>query len=247
MRKYLIPVLAIILLTACSKPREQVNSLDELLAKHFAAIGATNLKNSQSILHRDIISLTPDGKAGTSIEVLVKKPNNYFFKSIENGDTVIFANNNQINWAFIQKEYKERPSEKNGNTFNMYAYGFASLLFGKMNNWTMEFTGKEFFNGKELYRIKVIQPESGESVRDSVYLYDLDPDTSLILRMTNGGLTQYYFDYKEVKGVKYASKVSSDYEGIKGENYFSGTIIEFKLDAELPDQLFEPGLLKNRK
>lgn len=247
MKKLLFPLLVLVVLSSCTKKQETVSNIDELLAKHFDAIGADILKNCQTVMHRDRISISPDNNAYTEIEVFAKKPNSYFFKSVDNGDTVVMANNSRNSWIYIQGEYKEREPEKGKNSFNMYAYGFASLLFGKMNNWSMEYTGRESFNGKELYRVKVIQPEMGESGRDSLYIYDIDPDDFLIVRMTNGGATQYYSDYKTEKGVKYASKVSSDFEGVKTEGYFRGTILEFKIDAELPDQLFEPERLGIKK
>ena len=247
MKKILFPIFLIIALSSCSKKQETVNNLDELLARHFDAIGAEKLKNSQTILHRDRISLSSDNNAFTEIEVFARKPNYYFFKSVDNGDTLIVANNAKVNWIYSSGEYKEREAEKGNNSFNMYAYGFASLLFGKMNNWAMEYTGRESFNGKDLYRIKVIQPEMGETGRDSVYIYDIDPENFLIMRMTNGGATQYYTEYKEEKGIKYASKVSSDYEGVKSEGYFRGSILEFKVDIELPDQLFEPERFRIKK
>jgi len=246
MKKYIVPLLLLLIISGCSKPKVEIKSIDELLSKHFEAIGAEALKNAQTLIHRDEITQSPDGKAVTQIEILAKKPNLYFFKSVENGETVVLGQNKRVNYAYIMKEYRERPAEITFTAFNSYAYGFASVLYAQMNNWKIELTGKENFNGKELYRIKVIRPSSGDNGKDNVFIYDIDAETFLVFRMINGGATQFYTEYKEVKGVKYASIITSDYDGVKSENYFKGTIKEFNINGELPDLLFDPDQFKGK-
>jgi len=239
MKKLALSVLTLMLIS-CSTKKETINNLDELLAKHFEASGANKLKFTQSLLHRDKLLFSKDGKECTLIEVRVRKPNMYYYKAIEAEDTLIYANNSKYNWIYSQGEYNQRPTESYSNNYNMYAYGFSALFFSSLNNWKMEYQGKEKFNNKELYRVKVIQLESGNTGRDSVYYYDIDPDTYLIARVVNNGTAQYFSDYKEVKGIKYASRISSDYKENNGESFFLGTIEEFQIDPELPDILFEP-------
>ncbi len=248
MKIFAVIILALLFVSCSNQKKEQLNTLEDILQAHLKAIGSDNIENMQTMLHRDRLSTTPDGKAASEIEVMIKKPDSYYYKSVDAEDTIIIGNFKNKNWAYIQKEFKQRPADKNNQAaFNMYAYGFAPLFYAKLNSYPMEYTGKTEFNGKELYRIKVTQPKNGDDEGDNIFYYDIDPDDFMIVRMANNGITQYYSDFKDAKGIKYAAKISSDAPGVKPDHYFRGEIVEFKVDIELPDVLFDPSSVLLKK
>ena len=75
--KITICILIIFLLTSCNKKEIEINSLGQLLDKHFDAVGIHNLDNCKSLLIREMMVDYEDSFAYNIIEIKMKKPDKY--------------------------------------------------------------------------------------------------------------------------------------------------------------------------
>ncbi len=207
MKKTLITVIAIIFAIANVS---QAQTLNEVLDKHFKAVGQEKLLAIQSFYIKAKVS-----QMGMEMpmEMKIKKPD-MFFVSIEmQGQKMIQAFDGQKGWM-IAPWVSSDPQELSGEQLTQ-AKGQADME-GELYNYekkgsTAELMGKVNVDGKEMYRIKLT--DKNGNLKD----YFIDANTFLVSKVKSKvsaqGQTveveQLMSDNKTIDGITMAMKIES--------------------------------------
>jgi hypothetical protein len=207
MKKTLITVIAIIFAMANVS---QAQTLNEVLDKHFKAVGQEKLLAIQSFYIKAKVS-----QMGMEMpmEMKIKKPD-MFFVSIEmQGQKMIQAFDGQKGWM-IAPWVSSDPQELSGEQLTQ-AKGQADME-GELYNYekkgsTAELMGKVNVDGKEMYRIKLT--DKNGNLKD----YFIDANTYLVSKVKSKvsaqGQTveveQLMSDNKTIDGITMAMKIES--------------------------------------
>lgn len=207
MKKTLITVIAIVFAIASVS---QAQTLNEVLDKHFKAVGQEKLLAVQSFYIKAKVS-----QMGMEMpmEMKIKKPD-MFFVSIEmQGQKMIQAFDGQKGWM-IAPWVSSDPQELSGDQLAQ-AKGQADME-GELYNYekkgsTAELMGKVNVDGKEMFRIKLT--DKNGNLKD----YFIDANTYLVSKVKSKvsaqGQTveveQIMSDNKTIDGITMAMKIES--------------------------------------
>jgi hypothetical protein len=123
----------------------------------------------------------------------------------------------------------------------------SDLLHYKENGYSVEYLGKESFDGAEAHKIKLVNDPltiDGQKVEDVRYYY-FDVDAMILLGSENeihkgpvkGQMTQVKFsDYEEVDGLYFPFSIS---QGIKGGHQGSMVVKKIELNPTVDDAVFK--------
>jgi hypothetical protein len=214
----------------------QAQTLDEVLAKHYAATGQDKVaavktfyaKMKMSMMGMDmpmIIQVKKPDKFRTEVEVMGQKiisgfdGTNGWMKNPMAGSGITDLKGAELKQAMGQADQLE------GELYNYAAKGKTAELIGKVNT-----------DGKDAYRIKLTDADG--TVKD----YFIDADTYLISKMkakveTMGqtlDVETKILEYKDVKGIKVGSKM----EIVTPMGNQSMVMEEVKLDEAMDDAIF---------
>lgn len=264
MKRLFVCVILMLICISCSKPKEivQVKDLNDLLEKHFKAIGLANLLNSKSVIlntesNMEVASM---GEMDVRGFMIFKQPASYSIFALVKEDTLMYTTSNGIyQWdyqkqrGFIRSEHEAEIREYK-NFFEYTLYGLVPLYSAKLRNDSLEFIGKLNVDGKEVYRVKTSLRNTNSQSSD---FYDIDPYELTILRNISENMSKiyirdeknpdinpfyrYYDDYKETNGFKYASYIHEpgfSKPGKYDELYYK--VKGLKLNTDIPVSKFEP-------
>jgi outer membrane lipoprotein-sorting protein len=214
----------------------QAQSLDDVLAKHFAAAGQDKVadvktfyaKMKMSMMGMDmpmIIQLKRPDKFRTEVEVMGQKiisgfdGVNGWMKNPMAGSGITDLKGAELKQAMSQADQLE------GELYNYAAKGKTAELIGKVNT-----------DGKDAFRIKLTDADG--TVKD----YYIDADTYLISKMkakveTMGqtlDVETKILEYKDINGIKVGSKM----EIVTPMGNQSMVMEEVKLDEAMDDAIF---------
>lgn len=234
MRKSIFTTLAIIIAALFSFTQAQ--TIDDILAKHFKAVGQDNLIAAKSFTVKAKLS-----QMGMEMpmEMKIKKPDMFLTIVNMQGEKMIQAFDGEKGWM-IAPWLSAEPVELNGEQLQQ-AKNQANLE-GELYNYkkkgsTADFAGKVNLDGKEAYRIKLTTSDG--NAKD----YFIDAETYLISKVkatiSAQGQTvdveQIMSDYKTIDGITTAMKIETK------SPMGSGFIImeEVKYNENFDDSIFK--------
>jgi hypothetical protein len=188
----------------------QAQTLDEILNKHFKAVGQEKLMETKSIFIKAKLS-----QMGMEMpmEMKMKKPNMFLMTVNMQGEKMIQAFDGEKGWM-IAPWVSADPVELSGDQLEQaksQANLEGELYHFKEKGSTADFAGKVNLEGKEAYRIKLTTSDG--NAKD----YFIDAETFNIAKVkakvSAQGQTvdveQIMSDYKTIDGVTMAMKVET--------------------------------------
>jgi outer membrane lipoprotein-sorting protein len=214
----------------------QAQSLDDILAKHFKAIGQDKLVAAKTIVVKAKVS-----QMGMEmpLEMKIKKPNKFLVSIDMQGQKMVQAFDGEKGWTIApwisaepqdlagpQLEQAQQQADLEGELYNY-----------KQKGSTADFAGKVNIDGKDAYRIKLTTKDG--NTKD----YFIDTDTYYISKVKatveNQGQTidveQNMSDYKTFNGITMPTKITSKTPMGTGEIVFE----DVKFNENLDDSTFK--------
>ena len=234
MRKSIITTLAIVLIASMNFVNAQ--SVDDVLKKHFKAVGQDELVSAKSYYMK--AKLSQMGQE-LPMEMKMKQPNKFRVEMEMMGQKMIQAFDGEKGWM-IAPWISPDPQPLEGDQLKQATQqvDFEGELYNyKQKGSTAEFVGKVNADGKEAYKIKLTT--KGGDVKN----YFIDAGTNLILKVkakiSAGGqeidVVQKFSDYKNFDGITMASKM----ESATPMGNVSVIVVEFKINENFDDAIFK--------
>ena len=208
MKKSLITVVAIIIIAFVNVAQAQ--SLNEVLDKHFKAIGQEKLASVQSFYVKAKVS-----QMGMEMpmEMKIKKPEMFIMTVEMQGQKMIQAFDGQKGWMiapWVSADPQELAGEQLNQTKNQMDMNGELFEFEKKGS-TAELGGKVNVDGKDAFRIKLTTKDG--NTKD----YFIDANTYLIAKVKTKvsaqgqtvDVEQIMSDYKTIDGITMAMKNES--------------------------------------
>ena len=234
MRNGIFAIIAIIVIAFANVTQAQ--SVNEVLEKHFEAIGQEKLVKVETYTVKAKIS-----QMGMDLPMVMKmkKPNKFRMEMDMMGQKMVQAYNGEKGWV-IAPWISNDPQELTGAELQQ-AIDQADIE-GELYNYESkghqaELIGKENMDGTDVYNIKLTNKNG------SVKNYYIDASKNVIVQVKakavsmgqEVNVTQKLSDYKDIEGVLIATKITS--ETPMGD----GVIVmeEVKFNEVVDDSIFE--------
>jgi outer membrane lipoprotein-sorting protein len=234
MKKHVITLIVILIAAFFNVARAQ--SIDEILEKHFKAVGQEKILAVQSFYIKAKVS-----QMGMEMpmEMKIKKPEKFIINMDYQGQKIIQAYDGVKGWMIIPMMSPE-PQELTGEQLSQ-ARNQVDMV-GELYDYekkgsTAELAGKVNVDGKDVYRIKFTGKDG--NVKD----YFIDANTYLInkvkAKVSAQGQTvdveQIMSDYKTIDGITMAMNIVSK------SPMGSGSIImeDVKFNENFDDSIFK--------
>lgn len=185
-------------------------SLDDILSKHFKAVGQDKLMEAKSMHVKAMVN-----QAGTDfpMEMKIKRPGKFFVSLDMQGMKMIQVFNGEKGWM-VAPWISAEPQEMTGDVLKQAKQQAEIVSEGELFNYkkkgsTADLVGKVSLDGKDAYRIKL-------TTKDGIAKdYFIDANTFLIAKLaaelSSGGQTvsleQTMKEYKTIDGITLATKI----------------------------------------
>jgi outer membrane lipoprotein-sorting protein len=215
-------------------------SLDEVLAAHFEALGGK--EKIAAIQSAKLVGKQQFGPQEAPFVISWKRPDKIRMEFTLQGMTAIQAYDGTTAWMVMPFLGKNDPEEMTGDDLRDFIEN-ADLIEGELFDWqrkghTVELLGEEEIEGTPAWKIKVVNKNGNVS---TVYL---DRETAIQIK-TEGKrkrgdqeieIETALGDYKEVGGIYFPHSIESKPKGApQGATI---TIESIELGAEIDDALF---------
>lgn len=208
MKKLVIATLVIFIITSMNFVQAQ--SLDDVLKKHFKAVGQDKLVSAKSYYMK--ASLNQMGME-LPMTMIMKRPNKFRVEMEMQGQKMIQAYDGEKGWM-IAPWISPDPQVLEGDQLKqlMEQADFEGELYNyKQKGNIVDYVGKVNADGVEAYKIKLTAKDG------SVKNYFIDAGTNYIVKVkatiSAGGkevnVTQKLSEYKDFNGIKMATKMIS--------------------------------------
>ena len=207
MKKLILTFLAIFVVVVFS----DAQTLDEVLTKHFKAVGQEKLVDVKTFVIQAKVS-----QMGMELpmEMKIKRPGKFRLDMDMQGQKMVQAFDGEDGWM-IAPWVSPEPQDLAGDQLSQaesQADMEGELYNYKAKGHTVDFIGKVKMDDKEVYHIKLASEDG--NVRN----YFINAETYLIskvkAKVSAIGQTveveQRMMDYKEIDGIKIAMKIESD-------------------------------------
>jgi outer membrane lipoprotein-sorting protein len=233
MKKLITTTLAILIFASMNFVQAQ--SLDDVLKKHFKAVGQDKLVAAKTYHMK--AKLSQMGQE-LPMEIKMKRPNKFRVEMEMMGQKMIQAYDGEKGWM-IAPWLSPDPQVLEGDQLKqaMEQTDFEGELYNyKQKGNTVEFVGKVNADGKEAYKIKLTAADG------SVKNFFIDAGTNLILKVkakisAQGQeieVEQLYGDYKNFDGINMPTSLVSK----TPMGNVSITMLEFKINEKFDDSIF---------
>ena len=233
MKKLIITTLAILIIASMNFVQAQ--SLDDVLKKHFKAVGQDKLAAAKTYYMK--AKLSQMGQE-LPMEMKMKRPDKFRVEMEMMGQKMIQAYDGEKGWM-IAPWLSPDPQALEGAQLEdaMQQADFEGELYNyKQKGSTVDFVGKVNADGKEAYKIKLTDADG------NIKNYFIDAKTNLILKVkakvsAQGqeiDVDQMFSDYKDFDGIKMATKLETK----TPMGNVSITVIEFKINENFDDAIF---------
>jgi hypothetical protein len=185
--------------------------LNELLTKHFNALGQSKLTKTSTIIQEG--TLSQPGGMETKVLMKYKRPLKSRMEISMQGQTMVQAYDGKKGWGLVPMQGKNNIVDITGKPLDQIKEqaDFDGILY----NWEKKLKsvvpdGFEMIDGKKAYRLKVTK-KSG----NIIYVY-IDPNSYLTLKSTEmiktpqyNGMAEIRFgNYKRVDGISIAHEMN---------------------------------------
>lgn len=234
MKKLIITTLAILIIASMNFVQAQ--SLDNVLKKHFKAVGQDKLVAAKTYYLKAKLS-----QMGMELpmEITMKRPDKFRVEMEMQGQKMIQAFDGEKGWM-IAPWISSDPQVLEGDQLKqvMEQADFEGELYNyKEKGHTVDFVGKVNADEKEAYKIKLTTKDG------NIKNYFIDAGTNLIFKVkakiSAGGqeveVVQKLNDYKDFDGIKMATKMESK----TPMGSVSIIVEEFKINENFDDAVFE--------
>lgn len=232
--------LAALALFAVLAPAAHAQTVDEILAKHYDAIGLDKLRKVQTMRVTGKMEVGPGMEA--ALVMNRKRPGKSRLEFTLQGMTGIQAYDGDNGWSvmpFMGKKDPEPMSPEDAKEMKDDADFDGALVDWKAKGHTVEYLGKESVEGAETYKLKLTK-KTGQ-----VETYYLDTETGLILkteakRTVRGNEIDgetVLGDYKDVNGMLLPFSLEQGMKGAPQKQKM--TFDKYELDVALDDGFFK--------
>lgn len=233
------PLIALALLAVLA-PAAQAQTVDEILAKHYDAIGLDKLKKIQTMRVSGKMTVGPGMDAVLTMER--KRPGMSRMEFTLQGMTGVQAFDGDNGWSvmpFMGKKDPEPMSADDAKEMKDDADFDGALSDWKAKGHTAEYLGKESVEGAETYKVKLTK-KGGR-----VETYYLDTETGLMLKLESKRTVRgneidsetVLGDYKDVNGMLMPFSLE---QGMKGSPQKQKmTFDKYEMDVKLEDARFK--------
>ena len=214
-------------------------SVDDIVSKHVAALGGLDrIKSVKTVRQTGKATVGPGIVAPVTMSAA--RPNAFRLEMSIQGKTFIQATDGSTAWMmnpFAGGTAPEKMSADDAKELNEMADIDGPLVDWKAKGHTVEFVGKEDFEGTEVLKLKIVL-KSGETK----YSY-LDASTYLLLKDTGKrkregseiDVEMVFGDYKAVDGLTMAYSLESK---AGGQTAFQMTIEKIELNTAIDAAYF---------
>ncbi|MFW6246377.1 MAG: LolA family protein [Tangfeifania sp.] len=200
----------IILLFAVSANVVNAQTMQDVLNKYFEAIGQDELLEMETY---EITAIVSQMGMEIPMEIKMKRPNKFRMEMEVQGQTMVQAYNGEKGWMIVPGGGSQ-PQELSGPQLEqaMEQADIDGELYNyEKKGYTAELLGKEFLGDDEVFNIKLTDDKGVEKN------YYIGTDDYLVKKVTSKvdaqgeevTIEQVMSDYKEVDGVKVATKIES--------------------------------------
>ncbi len=208
MKKLILTTMAIVVVALANIVNAQ--SLDDILSKHFKAVGQDKLMAAKSIYIKAKVN-----QMGMDIpmEMKVKRPDKFVIVMEAQGQKITQAFDGEKGWMLVPGMSAD-PQELTGDMLKQAKQQPESLVEDELYNYekkgsTAEFAGKVNLDGKDAYRIKLTTSDGNS--KD----YFIDADNNYVVKVaakvSSGGqsvdVEQNMSDFKTIDGITMATKI----------------------------------------
>ena len=235
MKKFILSVFVIISFVSVNVIHAQ--SLEDILAKHFKAVGQEKLVAAKSILVKAKLS-----QMGMEMpmEMKIKKPNKFMVTVDMQGQKMIQAFDGEKGWM-IMPWISPDPQELSGAQLTQ-AKQQANILEGELYNYerkgsTADFAGKVNLDGKDAYRIKLTTSDGNEKdyFIDAESFYISKVKASVSSQGQTMDVEQIMTEFKTIDGITMPTKIITKSPVGNGEIVFE----DIRFNVDLDDSIFK--------
>lgn len=232
--KKLISIVCTTLFAAFSAINAQ--DLKEVIQNHFDAIGQDKVVEARSVvMHGKILQMGME----LPIVMYTMKPNNFRMEAEFQGNKMIQAFDGENGWAVIPWTGNTEPQDMGPDEIKQMKQ--RGDLEGDFYRWqekgyTVSLEGQEDMEGTPAYKIKVLKPESDETI------YYIDSESFMILKTISKTMMQgtevvsnvSFSNYKMVEGMAMAFTMEMEVNGQSaGQLVFEKVEVNPELDKDI--------------
>lgn len=236
LRKYLFPVLALVLAVFT---QANAQTVDDLIKKNIDAHGGLDKMKAVKSIKMSGKAAFPGGMEAP-FAIMKKRPSSVRLEFTLQGMTGIQAYDGQTGWMVMPFQGVKDPQKMAEDDLkDIVEQGDfdGPLVDYKDKGNTVELAGKEDVEGTEAFKLKLTLKNG-----DVRYIF-LDPDSGLDIKMTTmikregveRSFDTFLGDYKTVEGLVFPMAVELKMAGQPGPAY---TIEKVEMNLDLPDSLF---------
>lgn len=223
-------------LTLLLAPVAQAQTVDEILTKHYQAMGGLEkIKALNSTRITGTVAVGPGMDAPFTMER--KRPGKSRMEFLMQGMTGIQAFDGEKTWSvmpFMGKTDPEVGSDEDNKNAQDDADFDGSLVEYKAKGHTVELVGKESVEGAETFKLKVIKKNG------NVEFHYLDIETCLLVKIegkakrrgTEMEVETTFSDYKEVDGYMEPFSMEQGAKGMPQKRKMTFTKIEMNVPID---------------
>jgi outer membrane lipoprotein-sorting protein len=222
----------------------QTLSLQEILKKHFEAVGQEKLAK--------VTTVKMTGKMQMQgmefpFSVYLKRPDKVRVEANIQGSTMIQAYNGKVGYMIAPWTGSSDPQDVNED--QLKDFKDQADIDGKLFDYvkkgsTLELIGNEDMEGTKVYKLKLTEKAVKEGVDPDISYFFIDAENFVILKITSkrnmGGnvmeVDSYTSNYKQVDGI--AMPYSSESK-VQGNSVNQITVDKITFNEDMADGLFE--------
>ena len=234
-------VLSVLAFCVCQCNKTKTPTVDDIIQKNMNARGgAENWAKVKNITMEGIYVSFSEPEP---FKIWRQRPDLYRFDSIRIKKTVIHAYDGQNAWwinPLMGPTFEKPaiiPSQNNLDKVTLRERFFEPVLWNyKDKSHQVELEGKELFDDKDCYKLKVTLADS------TMEYWYIDAESFLEVGMSGdtydfgmkNSLEKFFSDYKDVDGLKFPFLIESEY----GQRYRSMEIENIKINTEIDPSVF---------
>jgi len=234
-----IPLSSLFLFSAALTFAEpEPTSADQVIARYMQAIGADRFSSITTLVEAGDLygDITPQDREHATFEFYFKAPNLRFSSNVDAKSRIIALHgcDGKVTWHIDAHLNRAEITPAPGREYDCEK-GYNLVPSGlREANLKMRLANKKEVEGRIAWEIIVDDRKTRGSAQ-----YYFDAETYLLLRVQISGSRQTYSDYRDVAGMKFPFKITSEFTRSK----MVTTVRELQINNPIEDARFvEPGV-----
>jgi len=218
-----------ILFSICSA-KSTAQTADEILDKHFKALGVDSLANVKTMTIEGRVTGTAIKSSYVGYTVKKERPYKQYLELYNKGAVSKTIFDGKTEWVISQGKTVKNPFDIQETRKRKICFE-GDLYYCKHNGYNIEYKGIKKIDGLDFLTLKVSTKEGYEAE------FYIDPGSYMLMKSVEGETATFYSNFKQVNGVTFAFSVRVSAIGSSQETELNIDSIEF--NSKVPASLFD--------